>query len=450
VSTAELTGHARESEWSAHDVDLDADGPIERARARRRRGLASREVWPSAIVAVGFVAAAGACIALLPRSGGASVPVALALVVAYALAFRFEFEVGSGSAVPTQVLLVPILFALPLGLVPAAVGVAVLAGAAIDAAQGRAHLHRVPLRVANAWYVVGPVAVLGAAHEWTPAISHWPLYAAALAAQFVLDFVPAALRGALTLGVKASDQLRAMRPVWTMDVALSSIGLAVAIAGVQTQYAFVLALPLLALLAFFSRERRARIDHALELSHAYRGTAFLLGDVIEADDAYTGSHSRDVVDLTLAVSDRLGLDARRRRDAEFVALLHDVGKVRVPNEIINKPGPLTPEEREVMNGHTIAGQEMLEQIGGLLGNVGAVVRSCHEHYDGNGYPDGLAGDEIPLLARIVSCCDAFNAMTSDRSYRKAMPIEEALDELRRHSGTQFDPRVVDALAASIT
>src|SRR5437764_1162944 len=168
VSTAELTGHARESDRPAHDVDLDADGPIERARARRRRGLASREVWPSAIVAAAFVAAAVACFALLPRSGGASVPVALALVAAYALAFRLEFEVGSGSAVPTQVLLVPILFALPLGLVPAAIGLAVVAGAAIDAAGGGAHLHRVPLRIANAWYVIGPVAVLAAAHERTP------------------------------------------------------------------------------------------------------------------------------------------------------------------------------------------------------------------------------------------------------------------------------------------
>jgi HD-GYP domain-containing protein (c-di-GMP phosphodiesterase class II) len=88
---------------------------------------------------------------------------------------------------------------------------------------------------------------------------------------------------------------------------------------------------------------------------------------------------------------------------------------------------------------------MLHRVGGLLGEIGRIVRSCHENYDGSGYPDGLAGDEIPLLARIVSCCDAFNAMTSDRSYRKAMPLEDAIAELRRVRGAQFDPQVVDAL-----
>jgi len=191
-----------------------------------------------------------------------------------------------------------------------------------------------------------------------------------------------------------------------------------------------------------------RIDHELELRDAYRGTAFLLGDVVEADDAYTGVHSRDVVELTMRVCDELELSPRERRDAEFVALLHDVGKVRVPKSIINKPGPLTPEERAVMERHTLEGEQLLLRVGGLLGEIGRVVRSCHERFDGSGYPDGLRGDQIPLLARIVACCDAFNAMTSDRSYRKAMPVEEAVDELRRGSGTQFDPRVVDALIRS--
>jgi len=171
--------------------------------------------------------------------------------------------------------------------------------------------------------------------------------------------------------------------------------------------------------------------------------------VVEADDEYTGVHSRDVVELTLRVVDRLGLSARERRDAEFVALLHDVGKVRVPNSIINKAGPLDDEERAVMERHTIEGERLLLRVGGLLGEIGRVVRSCHERWDGQGYPDGLAGEQIPLLARIVSCCDAYNAMTSDRSYRQALPPEEAAAELRACSCTQFDPRVVDALLASL-
>jgi HD-GYP domain-containing protein (c-di-GMP phosphodiesterase class II) len=207
----------------------------------------------------------------------------------------------------------------------------------------------------------------------------------------------------------------------------------------------LLALPLVGLLGFFARERRVRIDHSLELSQAYRGTAMLLGDVVEADDEYTGGHSRDVVGLVLAVGDRLGLDARARRNAEFAALLHDVGKVRVPAEIINKPGPLDRAELAVIRRHTIEGQEMLEQIGGLLGEVGRVVRSCHEHWDGGGYPDGLAGEAIPLVARIVCTCDAFSAMTTDRPYRKALSHHEAVAELRACAGTQFDPHVVAAL-----
>jgi len=172
--------------------------------------------------------------------------------------------------------------------------------------------------------------------------------------------------------------------------------------------------------------------------------------VIDADDEYTGTHSRAVVDLTLAVVERLGLSSTERRDAEFAALLHDVGKVRVPNEIINKPGPLTDSEWAVMRTHTIEGQRMLDRVGGLLSKVGRIVRSSHEKWDGTGYPDGLVGDQIPVGAAIVCCCDAFNAMTTDRSYRKALPLEVAIAELHANSGTQFAPDVVDALVAVVT
>jgi HD-GYP domain-containing protein (c-di-GMP phosphodiesterase class II) len=188
----------------------------------------------------------------------------------------------------------------------------------------------------------------------------------------------------------------------------------------------------------------------LELKDAYQGTSYLLGDMIEADDAYTGEHSRDVVELVLGVAEHLGLESDALRMAEFTALLHDVGKVRIPTEVINKPGPLDDEERALMNTHTILGQEMLERAGGLLGEVGPYVRSCHEHWDGNGYPDGLAGEEIPLVARIVCACDAWSAMTTDRSYRRALSREAATDELRKCAGTQFDPHVVDALVAILS
>jgi HD-GYP domain-containing protein (c-di-GMP phosphodiesterase class II) len=147
----------------------------------------------------------------------------------------------------------------------------------------------------------------------------------------------------------------------------------------------------------------------------------------------------------VAVADELGLGAQERRDVEFVALLHDVGKVRIPKAIINKPGPLTDDERAIMNTHTIEGERMLEKVGGLLGRVGTVVRSCHERWDGTGYPDGVSGEQIPLVARIVACCDAYNAMTTDRPYRPALPEHEAMAELTANSGGQFDPAVVEAL-----
>ena len=230
-----------------------------------------------------------------------------------------------------------------------------------------------------------------------------------------------------------------------VDLLLTPVGLLVAFAAAHEPYPALLVVPLAGLFTIFAGERAARVEQTLELSGAYRGTALLLGDVIEADDEYTGQHTQDVVELTIAVADRLRVDEETRRAAEFGALLHDVGKVAIPNEIINKPGPLDEAEWAIMKTHTIEGQRMLERVGGMLARVGVVVRASHERFDGGGYPDGLAGEAIPLAARIVSACDAYNAMTTDRSYRKALSDDVAVAELRNNAGTQFDPDVVEAL-----
>jgi HD-GYP domain-containing protein (c-di-GMP phosphodiesterase class II) len=153
------------------------------------------------------------------------------------------------------------------------------------------------------------------------------------------------------------------------------------------------------------------------------------------------------VDLAVVVADRLELDARSRHLTELTALMHDVGKIRIPKSIINKKGPLTEEEWTLIQRHTIDGEQLLSQVGGLLTEVGHIVRSCHERYDGRGYPDGLASEAIPIVARIVFCCDAFDAMTTTRSYRAAMSTDEARRELVQNRGTQFDPNVVDAILA---
>src|SRR2546425_10978324 len=333
--------------------------------------------------------------------------------------------------------------------VPLCVAAGMIVGA-LASGHGRIPFDRVPLRLANAWHSVGPVVVLAAAGAPTPAFRNVPILLGALAAQFAVDYVSTATLEWLRVGLSPRTLARFIVWAYAVDITLAAVALSVARSAQDSPAAVVLTLPLVGLLAFFARERKARIDHALELGHAYRGTALLLGDVVEADDAYTGSHSRDVVGLVLAVADRLGLDARERRDAEFAALLHDIGKIKIPGEIINKPGKLTNEEWAIMKTHTEEGERLLSQVGGILGNVGRIVRSCHEDWDGTGYPDGLVAEEIPLVARIVRACDAFSAMTTDRSYRKARPVEEAIAELRRCAGTDFDPVLVDALAASVT
>jgi HD-GYP domain-containing protein (c-di-GMP phosphodiesterase class II) len=431
-------------------LDPAVEDAIGDLRARQPHSLARSEMLSSVVLGGGFLIATVLAVILLPASQRQpDALVVVLLLAAYGVAFRLDFEVGTGSAVPTQLVLVPMLFVAPLAWVPALVAGGILVGGAIDYARKEIHLERAFLPLVNGWYVFGPVAVLSAAGEAPPALASIPLYVAALAAQFAVDYASSAAHEHITLEVRPLAQLRAMSLVWLVDGALASVGLAVAFAAVDNDYGFMLALPLILLLSVFARERRLHIDHALELSAAYRGTAFLLGDVVEADDAYTGSHSREVVDLAMAVADELDLGAQERREVEFVALLHDVGKVRIPKEIINKPGKLTDEERAIINTHTIEGERMLKKVGGLLGRVGTVVRSCHERWDGGGYPDGLVGEDIPLVARIVACCDAYNAMTTDRSYRAALPMREARAELERNAGGQFDPAVVEALLAVV-
>jgi HD-GYP domain-containing protein (c-di-GMP phosphodiesterase class II) len=425
------------------------EGLVEQSRQRGGRGLRDRELLSTVALAGGFLAAIAALLVWLPDGprDGALVP-SLVLVLCYAVAARVQFEVGFALAVPTQLVLVPMLFLVPLATVPILVALGFVLSTLPNHLRGEMPAERAALHLVTAWHAVGPVLVLAAAGAPEPTLRHLPILAVALGAQFAFDFAASVVR-ASALGISPHELVRACGPAWLVDVALTPVGFALAYASLNESYTFLLGLPLMGLLAYFARERKVRIDHALELSHAYRGTALLLGDMVEADDAYTGFHSQDVVSLVLGVADRLGLDPQERRQAEFTALLHDVGKVRIPDEIINKPGPLTAAERAVVETHTIEGERMLEKVGGLLGEIGRLVRSCHERWDGGGYPDGIAGAEIPLVARIVCACDAYSAMTTDRPYRKALSRADAVAELLRCAGTQFDAAVVDALVAAL-
>jgi len=426
------------------------DQMVEYARERANRPLAGRELLTESLVGGAFLAAAVAMALFMDAQTSFSVTALLAVLIAYTLAYHVDFEVGDGYAVPTELIFVAALFVLPATLVPLVVALAFALTRLGEAAVGKAHPSRALHAFADSWYAVGPALVLVIADAETPQWKYWPVFVAALAAQFVVDAAWGTIRSWLASGVPALAQLRVLGWVYSVDAALAPIGLLAAFAAAGHPEVILLVVPLLGLLASFAKERRARIDNALELSSAYRGTAMLLGEVIEADDAYTGDHSRGVVELAVAVADELGLDLRRRSRVEFGALLHDVGKISVPKEIINKPGALTDEEWAIMRRHTIEGEKLLQRVGGMLAEVGTIVRSSHEHYSGGGYPDGLAGEDIPIEARIVSCCDAYSAMTTDRTYRAAMPIDEALAEVTHCAGTQFDPRVAAALVKVVT
>jgi response regulator RpfG family c-di-GMP phosphodiesterase len=189
----------------------------------------------------------------------------------------------------------------------------------------------------------------------------------------------------------------------------------------------------------------ARFD---ELEQAYVSTVEALANALEAQDEYTGDHARALAEMTLAVGAEMGLEGERLKTAELAALFHDIGKIGVPSEIIRKPGPLTAAERREMNRHPEIGEQILAPVP-FLQPIRKIVRACHERWDGNGYPDGLAGEEIPLEARIVFVCDAFHAMTTDRPYRAALSVREAVRRLKLASGTQFDPDVVAAFLRAL-
>jgi putative nucleotidyltransferase with HDIG domain len=423
---------------------LDDEALIELSRASASQHLAHRDT--TGLLALGFlVVALGAL--FLPAHRATSLAAIVICVLCYAVTSRVRFEYAGVFAIPGEPVFIAMWFLVPPRLLPLAVCAALVLAELPDIVRRRTPVDRLAIWVSASWFSVGPALVIFFWGTHTPRWTSVPVYAAALAAQLAFDFLSTFLISRPFVGSSPLAHLRSLRPVIAVDVLLAPLGLLVAFAVYGRPWALLLILPVLLFFATFARERQHRIDSAIELSTAYRGTAMLLGDVIEADDEYTGSHSRDVVDLVVSVADKLGLGSRDRQRAEFAALLHDIGKVKIPAQIINKQGPLDDAEWELMKTHTIVGEQMLERIGGLLGDVGRIVRSCHERWDGTGYPDRLAGEEIPLAARIVCACDAWSAMTTDRSYRKARSEAEAATELRACAGTHFDQRVVDALIA---
>jgi len=186
------------------------------------------------------------------------------------------------------------------------------------------------------------------------------------------------------------------------------------------------------------------------LQSAYRETVAALASALETKDTGTRAHSQRVQRYALELTRVVKPDLVQEPGLEYGFLLHDVGKIGIPDQILRKPGPLTAGERRLMQNHTILGEQMLGGIAFFQGPAIAVVRSHHEGWDGTGYPDRRGGDDIPLGARIFAVADTLDAMTSDRPYRNALPWEVAADEIRALAGKQFDPDVVEAFADAET
>ena len=188
------------------------------------------------------------------------------------------------------------------------------------------------------------------------------------------------------------------------------------------------------------KQERARSQ---ELRRSYMATVRALSNAVEARDAYTGKHAERVTAYGMEIARALGYPLADMPEIEFGFLLHDVGKVAIPDAILYKPGALNDEERALMGRHPVIGAEIVRGIE-FLGEAAAVVRSHHERWDGHGYPDGLAGEDIPLAARIFAVADVLDALTTDRPYRPASPISVARETIVREAGKQFDPRVIEA------
>jgi diguanylate cyclase (GGDEF)-like protein len=567
---------------------------VEEARRRRPTRPDTRDLWVSAILGGGFVAVAVALAALLPAAREPSPLLLGLLVAAFALLSRVDLEVGTGSAVPTQLAFVPMLFLLPLPLVPLCVAGAHLLGALPDCLGRRMHPARLLVVLSGSWFAIGPTLVLAFFATGTPTWRDAPIYAAALAAQFALDFASSSARERIAFGHRVRALLPAFAWVYAVDSFLAPVGLAASLSGLG---AVLIVVPLAGLLRVLARDRRARIDRAVASDQAYRGardeahhddltglanrrklfsdlerafadggrehifiiydlngfkryndtyghpagdallrrlggrlaeavgphgsayrlggdefsvlaavpaealetlidatttalseesegfsistcfgavflaseatdssSAFRMADhrlyaqkhaakrgrgnphevVLEAlfeRDPELRAHVQDVAALSAAVGRRLGLDAEELEELVIGAQLHDIGKLAIPDAVLDKPGPLNEDEWKLIRQHTVIGQRILSAAPPLQG-VGTIVRATHERWDGKGYVDGLAGDAIPLAARIIAVCDTFAAMTSDRPYSQAVSLEEALTELRRCAGTQFDPDVV--------
>ncbi len=354
------------TKWSVASFD-SYESPAAEAlllSRRLRSGDGGRRLLITEAVAAALYLTCAALLAVLAPSPRPFSVASVTVVVAYLAAQRVRFPVGSAWTPATQLVFVPMLFILPTSLVPLIVAGCAIVDQLPQIVRTHPYPARVLARVGDCFFALGPALVLVAfGDDHSVAWARWPVLLLALVAQIVFDAGAGFARTWFAERIRPAEQLP-MLWLYVTDTCLSCVGVLIAAAAVRRPGLVLLSLPLVGLLWLFARERQERLEHVLELSTAYKGTALLLGAIVEADDHYTGMHSRDVVEISLAIADDLGLDSSRRRCLEFAALLHDVGKIRVPKEIINKPSTLETAEREIIRRHTVEGEQMLAQVGG--------------------------------------------------------------------------------------
>jgi HD-GYP domain-containing protein (c-di-GMP phosphodiesterase class II) len=198
------------------------------------------------------------------------------------------------------------------------------------------------------------------------------------------------------------------------------------------------------------RTQRSRAEEALDrLDDSYATTVRALAAALELRDDSTGGHASRVASLALTLAAKVDPALASVRQTEYGFLLHDIGKIGIPDGILLKPGPLDIDERAEMERHPALGSGIIAQIPYLSGTALQIVAAHHERWDGLGYPNGLRGEQIPLAARIFALADTFDAMTNARPYRRAVTVEQALEEIQRCSGTQFDPAIVATFLALV-
>jgi len=205
---------------------------------------------------------------------------------------------------------------------------------------------------------------------------------------------------------------------------------------------------------FNEEELLARVRSSTQVKHLHdqledtESILFALANVVEIKDQYTDQHLKRMAQYSERLAQLVGLSEAEQRIVRYGGILHDIGKVGISDVILLKPGKLTPEEYETIKTHAVLGEQIVRPM--RFGEqVGPIVRGHHERWDGKGYPDGLSGHTIPLGARIVALCDTFDAMTSDRPYRKALPIHTAIEELKKYRGAQFDPYLLDIFVSHL-